>query len=250
MMAGNIHRKGKCMPVLAIMLLAAATAPPAPGQPYLPNAVLVEAARQLPPPPSPGSPADAADRRYYRDVTLNSSDRMLQRARKLSTMIRPAYRNALSCELRAQIDPKLTPALWTMLLRADVDAARASGAVKLGPGAKRQRPNSGDGSASCDGRAAGERPGSSYPSRHAVSGYLWALILAELRPERRADLLTFGTETGEFWVMCRVNWKSDVEQGRALAQTLFRQLLKAPDFKTDLARAKAELATASPPFSC
>ena len=238
------------MPLLAITLLAAAAAQPAPIQAYLPNAVLVETAGQLPPPPAPGSAADAADRQYYRDITLNSPDRLVQRARKLSVMLRPVYRNALSCELGAQIDPKLTPALWTMLLRADVDAGRASGAVKADTGPKRPRPNSEDGSTSCDGRTAAARPGSPYPSRQATSGYLWALILADLRPDRRADLLAFGTETGDFWVVCRFSWKSDAEQGRALAQSLFRQLLKAPAFKGDLARAKAELATASPPFSC
>ncbi len=238
------------MLVLAITLLAAAAAPPAPSQPYLPGAVLIEAARQLPPPPAPGSATDAADRRFYREVTLNSPDRSVQRARKLITMVRPAYRSALSCELGSQIDPKLTPEVWKLLLRADIDAARASGAVKFGDGPTRQRPNSEDGSASCDGRTAADRTGSSYPSRHAVSGYLWALILAELRPERRADLMAFGTETGDFWVTCRINWKSDADQGRVLAQSLFRQLLKTPAFKADLARAKTELATAPPAFSC
>ncbi len=238
------------MLVLAITLLAAAAAPPAPNQPYLPNAVLAEAARELPPPPARGSAADAADRQFYRDVTLNSPDRTVQRARKLIIMVRPAYRSALSCELGSQIDPKLTPELWKLLLRADIDAARASSVVKFGGGAQRQRPNSEDGSPSCDGRTAAERPGPSYPSRHAASGYLWALILAELRPARRADLMAFGTETGDFWVTCRINWKSDAEQGRVLAQSVFRQLLKTPAFKADLARARTELATAPPAFSC
>ncbi len=240
------------MPVLAITLLAAAAvaAPPAPNQPYLPQPILVEVARELPPPPAQGSAADVADRRFYRDVTLTSPDRTVQRARKLITMSRPAYRSALSCELGSQIDPKLTPELWKLLLRTDIDAARASGAVKFGGGPTRQRPNSEDGSPSCDGRTAADRPGPSYPSRHAASGYLWALILAELRPARRADLMAFGAETGDFWVTCRINWKSDVEQGRVLAQSLFRQLLKSPAFKADLARVKTELATAPPAFSC
>lgn len=236
---------------LAMILLAAAGAPaPPPRTPYLERPALVAAASQLPPPPPPGSATDRADRLHYETVTLALPDRTVQRARKLINMARPPYRQALSCALGAQIDPRLTPALAAILARADIDAAQAAGAVKFNGAPPRLRPNNDDGSPACDGRLATARPGSSYPSRHAASAYLWALILAELRPDRRADLIEFGTETGDLWVACRINWRSDAEQGRVLGQAVFRQLMQSRDFRTDLARAREALATAPPPFSC
>ncbi len=232
-----------------VLLGAAAAPPPPPRQPYLPRAALVEAANELAPPPAPGSAAELADKRFYREVTLNASDRQVQRARKLINMIRPAYRQALSCAFGSQIDPQTTPELWALLLRADLDASQAS-AVHKARSEGRPRPNAADGSLACDGRTAESRPGFSYPSRHAASGYLWGLVLAELHPARRNDLLEFGTETGDLWVACRINWRSDAEQGRRLAQALFPRLMKQPAFKADLAKARAALSAASPPFSC
>lgn len=235
--------------IVAFIALAMAAPPPPATSPYLPRPVLVEAASQLPPPPAPGSATDLADRQHYREVTLNLPDRTIQRARKLMVLNRPAQRQALSCALGAQIDPKLTPELVAILQRVDLDVGHAGGTLKFG-GEKRVRPTSIDGSLACDGRTAESRPGSTYPSRHAATGYLWALILAELRPERRADLLDFGTEIGDLWVACRINWRSDAEQGRKLARALLPQLLKSPAFKADLAKARAALASAPPPFSC
>lgn len=237
------------MGIVAFIALAMAAPPPTATSPYLPRPVLVEAAGQLPPAPAPGSAADAADRQHYTEVTLNLPDRTIQRARKLMVLNRPAHRQALSCALGAQIDPKLTPELVAILQRADLDVSHATGTIKT-EGARRLRPTSVDGSLTCDGRTAESRSGSAYPSRHAATGYLWALILAELRPERRADLLEFGTEVGDLWVACRVNWRSDAEQGRKLARLLLPQLLKSPAFKADLAKARAALASAPPPFSC
>ena len=84
----------------------------------------------------------------------------------------------------------------------------------------------------------------SYPSGHATRGTVFALLLAELFPDRRDALLAKGRETGWLRVEGGVHYPADIYAGRVLGQELARDFLHSPAFQHDLAAAKAELAAA------
>jgi acid phosphatase (class A) len=237
----------------SVTLAAALLAMPAFGQglvqkgaaPYLAppasNAVL----KAVPPPPAPGSAADREDRAAYAAAASGIGSRDWQRAKAQRSLNLPAYRQQLSCAFGRQIDPKLTPHLFALLTRSAQDARRAVNAAK--DKFSRPRPFTTDGGEACD--LAGN-PDFAYPSGHATTSALWALVLADVAPARASELDGFARETGQLRVACRVHWPSDVAVGRSLAQLLHRQIASTPAYRADLARARTELASAPPAFYC
>ena len=84
----------------------------------------------------------------------------------------------------------------------------------------------------------------SYPSGHSTRGTLFALLLAELFPDRREAILAKGREAGWLRVQGGVHYPTDVYAGRVLGQELARDFLRSEAFQHDLAEARAELAAA------
>src|SRR5262249_32947317 len=81
----------------------------------------------------------------------------------------------------------------------------------------------------------------SYPSAHATRGYLVALVLAEMVPEKRAALLARGREYGDNRVAAGDHFPSDVEAGRLAATTIAAAMMQNKSFRHDLDEAKSEL---------
>jgi acid phosphatase (class A) len=84
----------------------------------------------------------------------------------------------------------------------------------------------------------------SYPSGHSTRGTVYALLLAELFPEKRDALLAVGRDCGWLRVQGGVHYPLDVFAGRVLGQALAREFLRSEAFQRDLATARAELASA------
>ena len=84
----------------------------------------------------------------------------------------------------------------------------------------------------------------SYPSGHSTRGTVFALLLAEIFPEKREAILAKGREAGWLRVQGGVHYPTDIYAGRVLGQELARDFLRSPEFQADLAAAKAELAAA------
>ena len=85
----------------------------------------------------------------------------------------------------------------------------------------------------------------SYPSGHSTRGTVFALLLAELLPDRCEAILAKGREAGWLRVQGGVHYPTDVYAGRVLGQELGRDFLRSPEFQADLAVARAELAAAA-----
>ena len=85
---------------------------------------------------------------------------------------------------------------------------------------------------------------SSYPSGHATFGYMTAILLAQMVPEKRAALFARGREFGENRVVDGVHYPSDVEAGRIDATLVANALMANPEFQREFAAAKAEVRTA------
>ncbi len=88
----------------------------------------------------------------------------------------------------------------------------------------------------------GEVPTSrSYPSGHAHFGFLAAIVLSQMVPEKAADIGARGREYGNNRIVAGVHYPSDVEAGQQVATATAAFLLADPTFRKDLAAARTEL---------
>jgi acid phosphatase (class A) len=83
----------------------------------------------------------------------------------------------------------------------------------------------------------------SYPSGHTLSAYLLALTLAEMVPEKRAEILDRAADYSHNRLVCGVHYPSDLAASRDIAYLLFGALMSNPHFTADLAAARTELRT-------
>ena len=96
---------------------------------------------------------------------------------------------------------------------------------------QRQRPFVRDpGLQPCIGRVAGL----SYPSGHSAMSRLFALILSDLVPARRAEFMAKADESATLRVLGGVHHPSDTAAGKALADALYKELKRQPRFVSDL----------------
>jgi acid phosphatase (class A) len=83
----------------------------------------------------------------------------------------------------------------------------------------------------------------SYPSGHALTGYLEAFTLAELVPEKRTEILVRADEYAYNRTVCGVHYLSDIEASRRVAYAVFGYMLATSKFHHDLEAAREELRT-------
>lgn len=192
------------------------------------------------PPPTQGSAAEALDRAINEQVlTLRESPRW-QQARRDAELRFPAAADVFSCALDLPINTEQTPLLYRLLRRSLTDAGFATYAAKNHY--QRQRPFMVNGQASCTPEQENYlRKDGSFPSGHAALGWAWALILAELAPERQDAILARGRAFGQSRVVCNVHWQSDVLEGRAVGAAAVAALHNNPEFTQALAAARKEL---------
>jgi len=79
-----------------------------------------------------------------------------------------------------------------------------------------------------------------YPSGHTVSGYVLAFTLAEMVPEKSAEILARADDYAHNRLVCGVHTASDLEASRRVAYAMFGSMLEEPRFQQDLAAARAE----------
>ncbi|MES2035140.1 MAG: phosphatase PAP2 family protein [Pseudomonadota bacterium] len=197
----------------------------------------------LPPPPDPASPRGLADAFAFSATrALKDGPRWSLAARDAEVYTPDAALSAFACALDADIRPATTPALARLLgrLPTDIDSLQAGAKKHYG----RKRPFVALGGPICVPEEPWLRPSGSYPSGHSATGWAWALILAQLAPDRAAPVLARGAAFGDSRVICGVHYPSDVEAGRQTGAALVAVLQSRPDFQADLDRARAELAAA------
>lgn len=89
----------------------------------------------------------------------------------------------------------------------------------------------------CLGRAGGK----AYPSGHATISRVFALLLGDLVPARRADFLARSDEAALDRVIGGVHHPTDIEAGKRLADRVYKALKKSRRFKKDLEKLRALL---------
>lgn len=79
----------------------------------------------------------------------------------------------------------------------------------------------------------------SYPSGHALRGWLTALVLAQLDPSKKHELLVCGAQVGLDRVVAGVHYQTDTIASRAVGRLIFDKLMADPSFKAELEKVKS-----------
>ena len=209
----------------------------------------VDALAVLGPPPEADSPRGRADRAFYEDSrALAGSPRWAQAVRDNDLWDGGAL-HRYACVLGVRLDAASTPHTLRLLRRVELDVRTVSGPVKARY--NRVRPLIGDDRPICIKREPWMDTNGSYPSGHAMTGWSWGMILAEVAPAKANAVLAAGREVGDSRPICGVHYVTDIEAGRTLAAAMVARLNVESAFRADLAQARAELAHAkAPPEGC
>jgi acid phosphatase (class A) len=70
------------------------------------------------------------------------------------------------------------------------------------------------------------------------------LVLADLFPDKRDDILAIGRSIGWHRVEIARHYPTDIYAGRVFAQAIVREMKTSPDFQRDLEEVKSELEAA------
>jgi len=207
----------------------------------LPNSVLI-----VPKAPAPGSPRQKLDDAVAASALKLNKTARFKLAAQDATMHFPEAPNNFACAMGKLVSKEKTPRLYHLLKRSGVDAGYATRKAKHTY--NRMRPFTLNNAPICTPQWAEElRHNGSYPSGHTSLGWAWALILAELVPERADAILARGIAYGESRIVCNVHWYSDVLAGRMMGASAVALMHDNPEFIADMKAAKAELASAPAP---
>jgi acid phosphatase (class A) len=205
---------------------------------YLPSGTL-DIMQVLPPAPVKGDLRYEHDRQVFKATrAMLTTPRGELATRDVATGI-PYMASAYSCAIGVNITPENAPLTIKLIAKSGIDANTQSGAAKNA--FKRLRPFQIDEGKIC--QPAEELKNSfDYPSGHTTWGWTWALILAELAPDRATPILARGRAYGESRIVCGAHNASAVEAGRTTASATLAADHGQASFQADVAAARAELA--------
>ncbi len=248
-------RKGRRAPALALLLLGslalpvlqlAVAADPDSGAPHVPIAhvptdtahcvdpSILDIGRILPPPPASGSPQERAELDQLLRIQADRTSAEVNRARADAQVTVFRFADALGNP--SGFMPENLPLTVKLFQDIDRDEAHVLGAAKHEfarprPFIVEPRLN-----------PVIERPlSSSYPSGHSTWAYMTGLVLADMVPERRVQILDRAAEFAHNRSVAGVHYPSDVEAGRLAGTALAALLFDCPPFERDEAAARAEL---------
>jgi acid phosphatase (class A) len=242
--------------VLAAAILALAAPVPSLAQGYLGRAA-PDALRILPPPPARPSPREAADEAAVRAARLNAQGTPRWALAASDAEGGPqTWLDDFACAIGVRLEARNAPELVALLTRIGPDIGRMVGPPK--DRYRRPRPFVLHPAAICTPHDKILDESGSYPSGHTTVGWTYALILAELAPDRATQIMMRGRAYGESRVVCGVHFPSDLEGGRIAAASLVAALHGDRAFRADMDKARAEVeaarraggADAAPPDAC
>lgn len=211
------------------------------GRGYLEASEFPDARKFIPPPPADGTASLQRDEEASLAALALRDTARWDLAVSDADILSPAATGALSCAAGFEISPEATPKLDGLLRKAMANLALSTREVKHQY--QRPRPFMVNDQPQCtpdwEDRL---RQDGSYPSGHSAIGFGWAVIVAELVPERAAELVARGRVFADSRRICNVHWLSDTEQGMAAAVAMVARLHASDSFGSDMDAARDELA--------
>ena len=210
---------------------------------YVPQSQIPDSLALLPPPPEAASGRFAADREAYQTAATSMTPARWEQAARDAALLFPASVKSFGDVLGITISTEATPHLAMLMQRTLVDAGLSTHKAKAHY--QRTRPFVANNTTTCyppDEKSL--RTDGSYPSGHSAIGWVWALVLTQVVPDKTDALLQRGFDFGQSRVVCRAHWQSDVEAGRVMAAAAFARLQSDPVYQAQLALARAEVAAA------
>ena len=209
--------------------------PPSGG--YLSAEATPDGVRILPPPPKAGSARAVADHQVFAETRrLKGSARWGVATSDVDT---GAFEH-FACALGVKLSPQTSPILAHLL-----DRAETSGIVDpVKDFYRTPRPFIGNTAPICQPKTAHLIANGDYPSGHTANGWMEALILAELAPDRATEILARGRAFGESRLICGAHSLSAVEAGWLAGAAATAAMHSSAEFRADMDAARVEMAAA------
>lgn len=83
--------------------------------------------------------------------------------------------------------------------------------------------------------------GAAYPSGHATFGYLNAIVLANMLPEKKGEIFDRAMQYAHNRAVCGVHFLSDIEAGKIAGTVIAAFMLQNPAFQEEYGKAKLEV---------
>lgn len=208
---------------------------------YLDPAPGLDGAMIVGPPPEPKSARDQADHKTFDQTRRLAGTPAWDKAIADADLSGAEGFKSFSCAAGVRIGPEDTPVLARLLLRMTDDASTIYQPAKAV--FQRKRPPVGNTKPICVPREKWIETDGSYPSGHGMIGWSWGLVISEVAPEHASAVLARGRAFGDSRIVCGVHFQSDIEAGRYLGAAMVSKLHQNAAFISDLATAKAEVAT-------
>jgi acid phosphatase (class A) len=190
--------------------------------------------RLLPPPPAAGSAEQRAELDTMLRIQMQRTPAEVEKARADAAV--SVFRFADALANPPEFDARSLP--LTAALFRDVENEESGVMEPAKAGFARPRPFTAEPRLS----PVLERPRSgSYPSGHSTFGYASGLVLADMVPERRAEILARASEYAHNRVVAGVHYPSDVQAGQLAGTALAAMLFACPHFRAEERAATAEL---------
>lgn len=222
---------------LAAALLTVPVAARTPATGYLTPAQRPDLTAILPGPPVADSPRAQSDARVFTDSrALADSARWTLATADVSSDLPARFADAIGFPL----DLSQLPATRRVLERLGADRSAAVNAAKTHW--QSRRPFVGNQQPICEPRRPDLAAQGDYPSGHTANGWTFALVMAELLPDRAGAILARGRQYGDSRWICGSHTLSAVEGGYLAASAVVAAEHGAAAFRADMDAARVELA--------
>ncbi len=215
-----------------VVFAACATAVAADGAYLAPGAVNLT--RLLPPPPAAGSAEERAELDELLRLQATRTPAQAQRAHDDATV--SIFRLADALGSPPNFTPQQLPLTTQLFQRIVQDEGQSVDAAKNAFG--RPRPFFTE---SRLNPVADKPPSASYPSGHTIWVVSCAIVLADMVPERRAQIFARADEYAHNREEAGVHYPSDVAAGHLAGTVLAAEFFDSPRFLADEAAATVEL---------
>lgn len=146
---------------------------------------------------------------------------------------------AIAMVLSAKLTPESTPALAKLWADMDNDQGIFVSAAKKYWAELRPYDLDSNIKSICGSKPGG--PKNSYPSGHGTTGYLSALVLSMMVPEKSAAVHARADEYGHSRVVCGDHYSVDIPASKESAEIIMGNMVGNPRFQQEFAAAKAEV---------